>query len=101
MALEDKEYFGYFGYPFLVWARNHKCDGAFLHNLLTCRSGSTHLRYVEDLLMRKANIPSIYVEGDIVDLRLFDPEDTLRKAEAFEETMEHCREVRKREGFDW
>ena len=101
MALEDKEYYGYFGYPYLVYARDHKCDGAFLHNLLTCRSASTHLRYVQDLLMRKAKIPSLYVEGDIVDLRLFDPEDALKQAEAFEETMEHYREVRKREGFDW
>ena len=51
--------------------------------------------------MRKAKIPSLYVEGDIVDLRLFDAEDALRKAEAFEETMEYYREARKKEGLDW
>ena len=51
--------------------------------------------------MRKVKVPSITVEGDIVDLRLFNPEDALRRAEAFEETMEHYRKVRKEEGFDW
>jgi len=51
--------------------------------------------------MRKTSVPSIIVEGDIVDLRLFDPEDALRRAEVFEETMEHHREVRKKEGLDW
>ncbi len=100
-ALRDGEYFGYFGYPYLVYARDYKCDGAFLHPLITCRSASTHLRYVQDLLMRKERVPSYYIEGDIVDLRLFDAADALRRAEPFEEAMEHYREVRRKEGFDW
>jgi len=41
------------------------------------------------------------VEGDIVDLKLFNPAETLRKAETFEEAMEHYRRVRKKEGFEW
>ncbi|MFC1992338.1 2-hydroxyacyl-CoA dehydratase [Chloroflexota bacterium] len=101
MALEDNEYFGFIGYPYLVYVRDFKCDGMFLHPLITCRSMSTHHPYVRDLIMRKVKVPSITVEGDIVDLRLFDPEDALRKAEAFEETMEHYKKVRKGEGFDW
>jgi len=36
-----------------------------------------------------------------VDLRLFDPEDVVAKAEPFEETMEHYRKVRRQEGLDW
>ncbi|MBA7663987.1 hypothetical protein ES703_72037 [subsurface metagenome] len=36
-----------------------------------------------------------------MDLRLFDPEDTLRKAEAFEEAMDHYRQVRKEKGLSW
>jgi len=100
-ALKDGEYLGYMAYPYLVFARDYKCDGALLHPLITCRSASTHLHYVRELLMRKTSVPSIIVEGDIVDLRLFDPEDALRRAEVFEETMEHYREVRKKEGLDW
>ena len=100
-ALEDGEHFGYYVYPYLAFARDYKCDGALLHPLITCRSASTHLHYTRELLMRKTSVPSIIVEGDIVDLRLFDPEDALRRAEVFEETIEHYREVRKKEGLDW
>ena len=100
-ALREGETYGYHAYPHLVYARDWKCDGAFLHPLITCRSASTHLPYTQDMLMRKANIPSLTIEGDIVDLRLFDPVDALNKAEPFEETMEHYREVRRKEGFDW
>jgi benzoyl-CoA reductase/2-hydroxyglutaryl-CoA dehydratase subunit BcrC/BadD/HgdB len=100
-ALSDGENFGYFGYPYLVKAREYKYDGIFLHPLITCRSASTHLGYVREVLMRKAKVPSLWIEGDIVDLRLFDPEDALRKAEVFEETMNHYKEERRKEGLDW
>ena len=100
-ALKDGEQFGYMAYPYLVYARDYKCDGALLHPLITCRSASTHLHYVREMLMRRIEVPSIIVEGDIVDLRLFDPADALRRAEPFEEAMEHYREVRKKEGLDW
>ena len=99
-ALQEGEYFG-FAYGYLDYAREYRIDGAFLHTLLTCRTASVHLNYLQDMLAKRTKVPSLLVEGDIVDLRLFNPEDVLSKAEAFEETMEHYREVRKEEGFDW
>ena len=51
--------------------------------------------------MEKLDVPSLVVEGDIVDLKLFDPADALRKAETFEETMDHYKRVRKEKGLDW
>ena len=51
--------------------------------------------------MKKMNVPSLSIEGDIVDLRLFNPEDALGKAEPFEETMEHFKQIRNQEGLDW
>jgi hypothetical protein len=53
------------------------------------------------MLVEKMNVPSLSIEGDIVDLRLFSPEDALAKAEPFEETMEHYKKIREQEGFDW
>lgn len=100
-ALKEKEFFGYDAYPYLVFVNEYKCDGAFLHPLITCRSASTHLQCTQEMLMRKAKVPSIILEGDIVDLRLFNPADALSKAGPFEETMEYYRKVRKEEGFDW
>lgn len=100
-ALRDGEYFGYMAYPYLVYAKDYMCDGALLHPLITCRSASTHHPYVAGMLMRRLKIPSIVVEGDIVDLRLFNVEDALRRAEPFEETMKHYRGVREKEGLGW
>jgi benzoyl-CoA reductase subunit B len=92
---------GALAYPYLKYVREWKCDGALLHPLISCRSASTHLPYVANILLEQVKVPSLTVEGDIVDLRLFDMEDALAKAEPFEETMEHYRQVRKQEGFDW
>jgi benzoyl-CoA reductase subunit B len=92
---------GALAYPYLKYVTEWKCDGALLHPLISCRSASTHLPYVASMLMEKLKVPSLTIEGDIVDLRLFDMEDAMSRAEPFEETMEHYRQVRKKEGFDW
>jgi benzoyl-CoA reductase/2-hydroxyglutaryl-CoA dehydratase subunit BcrC/BadD/HgdB len=92
---------GQFAIPYYEYAKEWKCDGAFLHSLISCRSASTHLPYVADMLMEKLKVPSLMIEGDIVDLRLFNPEEALVKAELFEEMMDHYRAVRRKEGLDW
>ncbi len=51
--------------------------------------------------MESWQVPSISIEGDIIDTRLFDPVDALRKAEAFEETMDHYKKVRQEAGLAW
>lgn len=100
-AFESKDWWGYFAHPYLKYAREYQCDGIFLHPLLTCRTATNHLMVVQDQAMKRLKVPSIIIEGDIVDLNLFDPADALRKAETFEETMAHYRQVRQREGFEW
>jgi len=100
-AFETGGWWGYFAHPYLEFAREYQCDGIFLHPLLTCRTATNHLMVVQDQLMKKLKVPSLVIEGDIVDLNLFDPADALRKAETFEETMNHYRGVRKEEGFKW
>ena len=100
-ALKQNVLAGAFAYPYLKYAREWKCDGALLHPLISCRSASTHLPYVSNLLLERLKVPSLTIEGDIVDLRLFDAEDALAKAEPFEETMEHYKRARKQEGLDW
>ena len=87
--------------PYLDSARTYRCDGAFLHPLLTCRTASAHLQATQDVLIRKLRVPSLLAEGDIVDIRLFNPERTLIQAEAFEATMDHYREERRQAGSDW
>ena len=100
-ALEAGEWWGYFPYPYLVFARQYQCDGAFLHTLLTCRASTNHLMIIQDRLIKKLKVPSLIAEGDIVDLNMFDHADVMMRAEAFEETMEHYQKVRKEEGSEW
>ena len=100
-AFNAGEWGGYSAYPYLEYAQDYQCDGALLHPLVTCRTATNHLMLVQDRLMKKLKIPSLVVEGDIVDLKLFDPVDALRKAETFEETMNHYKKVRRQEGLEW
>jgi benzoyl-CoA reductase/2-hydroxyglutaryl-CoA dehydratase subunit BcrC/BadD/HgdB len=100
-ALREKEYMGYFAYPYLEWVKDYQCDGALLHPLLTCRTATNHLMLVQDRLLNKLKVPSLVAEGDIVDLKLFNHADTMRKAETFEEMMDHYKRVRGDEGLEW
>jgi len=52
-------------------------------------------------LLNKLKVPSLVAEGDIVDLKLFNHADTMRRAEAFEEIMDNYRRVRREEGLEW
>jgi hypothetical protein len=100
-ALREKEYMGYFAYPYLEWARTYQCDGGLFHPLLTCRTATNHLVLAQDRLLNKLHVPSLVAEGDIVDLKLFDYADTMRKAVVLEEMMDHYKKVRQEKGFEW
>jgi len=72
-----------------------------LHPLLTCRTGTFWLSHTMNVIRDQLGVPSLIVEGDIVDLTVFDESRALSQTMAFEETMEHYREVRKKRGLDW
>jgi hypothetical protein len=86
---------------YLNYARGYRADGFFLHPLISCRAASSNLRPIQDFLLKKLDVPTLWVEGDIIDKRVFNPQDTLSRAEAFEQTMDHYRKVRKSKGLDW
>ena len=83
------------------WARDYRCDGAVLHPLMSCRAATSVLMHASDVLLQNLKVPSLVIEGDIVDLTVFNEAQALNQAEAFEETMEHYRNVRKKEGMQW
>jgi len=87
--------------PYLTLARQYKVDGFLFHPLLSCRTASFYLTHAANVLLERVKVPSLAVQGDIVDLTVFDPARALSEAEAFEETMEHYRELRKKEGLGW
>ena len=81
--------------------KDFQCDGAFLHPLLTCRATTAPQRLYEVQAMEEWKVPSLVIEGDIVDTKLFDPVGAMRKAEVFEGTMDHYRKIRREKGLDW
>jgi benzoyl-CoA reductase subunit B len=83
------------------FARKYQLDGVIFHSNLTCRTQSGNQNGRQKNLLDIYNVPSLIIEGDIVDARLFDMEGTLRKCEAFEETMQHYRGVRRGAGLEW
>jgi benzoyl-CoA reductase/2-hydroxyglutaryl-CoA dehydratase subunit BcrC/BadD/HgdB len=85
----------------LKYIKDHKCDGVILHILLSCRATSTGLSLFQDQLMDTYHVPSLAIEGDIIDTKMFNPVEALRKAEAFEETMDHYKKVRREMGMEW
>ena len=44
-------------------------------------------------------VPSLVWEGDIVNASIFDPAEALKRAEAFEDTMDYYRQVRDEAGL--
>jgi hypothetical protein len=45
-------------------------------------------------MKEKLKIPSMIVSGDIVDLRLFNPAEVIKRIEVFEESMASYRKLR-------
>ncbi|MFC1858468.1 2-hydroxyacyl-CoA dehydratase subunit D [Thermodesulfobacteriota bacterium] len=85
----------------LQWVENYRADGMMNHLLRSCRPATYTTLHTKNALMDVFKVPSIEIDGDIVDLRVFNKEEAFSKVEAFIETMDHYREVRKKDGFDW
>lgn len=79
---------------YLKMGREFQADGFFLHPVHSCRAATSSLRAIQHKLLETCDIPSLWVEGDIIDRRIFDPREALARADAFEETMLHYRRRR-------
>ena len=82
-------------------SRNYQLDGVIIHTAITCRMTSCRTGLQQHRLMNVGNVPSMLIMGDMIDARLFDMNDFMKKAEAFEETMDHYKEERKEIGLPW
>ncbi|MBU1184678.1 MAG: 2-hydroxyacyl-CoA dehydratase family protein [Proteobacteria bacterium] len=87
--------------PYYNWGVEYKIDGILTHPLVTCRAATFGLTHSMNVLRDKLDIPGMSIQGDIVDLTVFDAATALNQAPAFEESMDHFRKVRKSKGLDW
>ena len=81
--------------------RDAQVDGIIMHILLTCRGGSYYLPELAKKAMDVLKIPTLVIEGDMVDASSFNQAEIMQRAEAFEETMRYYRKVRKEAGMPW
>jgi len=81
--------------------RDYQCDGIIMHILLSCRGGSYYLPEIQKKAMDVLKIPTLLIEGDMVDASAFNQTEIIQRAEAFEETMLYYRKVRKEAGMPW
>jgi benzoyl-CoA reductase subunit B len=87
--------------PYLEYARDYRADGLMGHPLISCRPGTYTLLHLKNVLLEKFKVPSVIIEGDIVDQRVFNEDEAYNKMEAFVETMDFYRELRRKNGFEW
>jgi benzoyl-CoA reductase/2-hydroxyglutaryl-CoA dehydratase subunit BcrC/BadD/HgdB len=87
--------------PYLQFAEDYQADGLFAHPLMSCRPATYTLLNTKNVLEEKLKVPGVVVDGDIIDLRVFNEEEAFSKMEAFVETMDHYRELRKEAGLAW
>lgn len=87
--------------PYLEYVRDYRIDGLMCHPLMSCRPATYTLMHLRNILLEKFKVPSVVVEGDIVDLRVFDEEEAHAKMDAFIETMDYHRELRRQKGLNW
>ena len=92
---------GFFMAAYLQYAEDYKADGLFAHPLMSCRPATYTLLHTRNVLEEKLKVPGVVVDGDIVDLRVFNEGEAFSKVEAFIETMDHYRELRKEAGMTW
>jgi benzoyl-CoA reductase subunit B len=83
------------------WAREYKIDGFISHSLISCRTATFWLTHIMNELKESLNIPGMNFQGDIVDFTVFEPDEILNNAQAFEDSMDHHRELRKARGLGW
>jgi benzoyl-CoA reductase subunit B len=100
-VIEEIETKGLSNKPNVRFAKKYQLDGVIFHSNLTCRQMSGTQNSRQKNLLDVYGVPSLIIEGDIVDARLFDMEGTMKKCEVFEETMLHFRDTRKAQGLEW
>jgi benzoyl-CoA reductase/2-hydroxyglutaryl-CoA dehydratase subunit BcrC/BadD/HgdB len=86
---------------FLGAADEYRADGFMAHALMSCRPATYSLFMIKNVLEEKVKVPGVAIEGDIVDLRVFNERKALDTMEAFIETMDHGRRERQRRGLGW
>ncbi|MFC1857190.1 2-hydroxyacyl-CoA dehydratase subunit D [Thermodesulfobacteriota bacterium] len=83
---------------YLKAAPDYQADGLLCHPLRSCRPATYNLLTTKNVMEDLVKVPGVLIDGDIVDLRVFNEKEALSKMEAFIDTMDHYREERNKAG---
>jgi len=92
-----KEGFHHKNQVYLDWATDYSVDGALLHEILSCRTSTIGFLALKDLLLKYRNVPSLIMEGDLIDPRDFDETRFKMEVNAFVEVMDRYQKVKDEE----
>lgn len=84
---------------YLKWQKEYLADGAVLHWIITCRTVSVGEVQAKDVLLKFSKIPSLILEGDLIDPRFFNEAQFKVQADAFIDAMDHYKRVRQEAGL--
>ena len=68
--------------------KEYGVDGLVIHSARSCKPYSVGQYDIKRLLMDRLGVPSVVIEADIADSRVFSEEQTRTRLEAFFEAME-------------
>ncbi|GAB4449728.1 MAG: 2-hydroxyacyl-CoA dehydratase subunit D [Bacteroidia bacterium] len=72
----------------LNWAKEFKVDGIIFHDTKTCFNNSNAKFGLPQKIQEKYNIPTLVIEGDLCDMRMFSEGQSITKIETFIEQIE-------------
>jgi benzoyl-CoA reductase subunit B len=73
--------------PLLTMAREHEADGVVFHPIKSCRTVSTGLADSRRALMAAADLPSLFIESDMMDRRVVSEAQLKNRIDAFFEGL--------------
>jgi benzoyl-CoA reductase/2-hydroxyglutaryl-CoA dehydratase subunit BcrC/BadD/HgdB len=68
--------------------KEYQVDGLVIHSARSCKPYSVGQYDLKRLLMERLEVPSVVIEADITDSRVYAEEQTRTRLEAFFEAME-------------
>ena len=71
----------------LKWIEEYQIDGLVMHEMMSCHVLSSGLRYFREAALEHLKIPTLFIQGDIIDLRDYSDADTRANIDAFMETV--------------
>lgn len=73
----------------LKYYKDYDAGGMVIHSVKSCRSFSVGQADTREILTRKYNLPTLFIESDLADPRYFQEAQLRNRIDAYFEALEH------------